>query len=164
MCPRALRRARYAGLWAGALLVGCAPVAGGADGLKLAQVDAGFHDQRPTAGDASELLGDDCKQLAAFNSFARPAFVADCLRCHDGNKTLATKDFDLRPLEDMSPEGQRLACSNVMLNVVLGEPASSPILTSVNPDDLTTEHEFKYANSAMFSAYRAAIMKWLENE
>lgn len=141
---------------------GCAP-AQDADGLLLVRTDAGFREPAVAARDAGEP-GPDCRQLAAFEASARPVLLTDCVRCHNGSKMRATRELDLTALEGADPNGRRLACSNVLLTVDPVELGSSIILTSVDPSDPTTEHEFKYRTSAEFATYRTTIMKWLETE
>ncbi len=102
-----------------------------------------------------------CANVATFSARVRPRFTLDCVRCHDGTKGKATKLLNLTALRS---GGDQVACDATLGTTDAESPALSTIFTFVDPDNPATVHDFKYATSMAFAAYRADVLSWLETE
>jgi cytochrome c553 len=84
-------------------------------------------------GDGGGGLG-GCKDVAAFTANARPALSASCASCHAGGNAAATNATDLSRIDDLSPEGQAIACAQTLSRVSLAAPDNSGIFLAPDPN------------------------------
>lgn len=155
------------------LLTGCAASKGDEEGLFITDAGSPFglsQDNSPstadpdTGGNAGGQGGTGaraCMSLDLFSARVSPRFNQDCVRCHDGTKGKATQLLNLTPL---ATGGAQAACDATLSTTNQADPAASTILSFVNPDDPSTTHDFKYATSAEYAAYRDDVLAWLMAE
>lgn len=102
-----------------------------------------------------------CTNPELFSARVSPRLLKDCVRCHDGTKGKATQLFNLRELRS---GGLQSACDESLAVSDLANFELSRLLTFVDPGNPSTQHDFKYATSAEFRAYRADVLAWLMAE
>ncbi len=98
--------------------------------------------------DGGTLPGSGCKNLAAFQQYAKPTFVSTCVSCHGGNNANAAAAFSLVTLGQAGGDAQ--ACQSALGEINTTTPASSAIYTYTDPNSGIT-HPFKFAAKSNFA-------------
>lgn len=107
----------------------------------------------------------ECKNLPLFVQQVQPHFIERCVECHDGTKLKAVLAFDLIDGEGVDEAGQKYTCSETLTKAVnFQDRLQSTLFTEVDPARTDLEHEFKYPDGASFTAFRDAVMIWLQAE
>jgi cytochrome c5 len=105
-----------------------------------------------------------CAALDAFTASAQPTLSASCVSCHGGSNPMATQATDMTRIDDTSPEGQAIACGQILSRVSLADPPQSGIFVAPDPDS-GAGHPFKFGGSAAdFGAFRDALTEWINQE
>lgn len=105
-----------------------------------------------------------CNAIAEFTANARGPLSQNCASCHAGGQAGATAATDMTSINDLSPEGQAIACGQILSRVNLLDPNNSSIFLAAEPGS-PLGHPFKFNNNnANFLAYRAALLNWINAE
>jgi cytochrome c553 len=100
-----------------------------------------------------------CKAPDAFAESAAPA-LDPCFGCHGGSNGAATGAVDMSDLK--SDPGS--ACAQVRTRVSTGDPPSSQIFITTDPDG-NAAHPFKFGGSDQdFDDFKDALSAWIEAE
>lgn len=123
--------------------------------FELAEASAG-------AGGGGAPAG--CSQVAAFTASARPVLSASCVSCHGGANSSATNATNMTRVDDLSAEGQEIACAQILSRVNLADPVNSGLFVAPDPGS-GAGHPFKFnGDPNAFAAFRASVTQWIDQE
>lgn len=104
--------------------------------------------------------GGGCSDLADFNSDAKPQFQNNCFTCHGGGNPAAKAAVDMSKLQSDAAA----ACAQIKNRINPGDPPSSQIFVTTNPDG-NAAHPFKFGGSTgNFNNFKSAISPWIGME
>jgi mono/diheme cytochrome c family protein len=114
-------------------------------------------------GDGGGIVTGGCTSVASFTANARPQFSANCVRCHGMPGSTPANAFDMTSMDDLSAEGQALACGQVRSNVNLTAPEMSIIFRRVEPGQMTG-HMFEFPTAGDFATFAGGVLAWVASE
>ncbi len=114
--------------------------------------------------DSAEPQDYGCKDITAFDAYARPQVVA-CLNCHGGPRLDAVAAVDMTGLlDDLDPLGVAKACGQIKNRINTTIPQSSALFVTTDPSG-NAVHEYKFLGSASaFGSFRNSVSQWIEAE
>jgi len=105
-----------------------------------------------------------CKDLAAFEAYARPQVVA-CLNCHGGANSNAVAAVDMTELlNDIDPAAVARACGQIRNRINPASAQSSVLFITTDPGG-NAAHPYKFLGSNnAFGSFRDSVSRWIEAE
>jgi hypothetical protein len=101
-----------------------------------------------------------CNDVASFTANAQMPLDQNCKSCHGGQNPAAQGAIDMSAL-DSDPA---TACAQVRNRVSPGDPGSSQIFVTTDPNG-NAAHPYKFGgSSAKFDAFMSALSTWIQAE
>ncbi|MBP6628382.1 MAG: hypothetical protein KBG28_05525 [Kofleriaceae bacterium] len=108
-------------------------------------------------------LGGGCRVLADFLTSAVAPLQASCTSCHAGAVAGAQNAVDMSKVGSADPAEQQQACNQILTRVNKNDPTNSGIFIAPDPAQ-ATGHDFKFGSAADNTAFRNALLVWIEKE
>lgn len=105
-----------------------------------------------------------CKSLATFKTNVAAQVQASCAAaCHSGGQAGAKGAMDTTGINSADDATLAIACAQVLTRANLVNTAQSGLYLAPDPAS-NTNHPFKFANTAAFTAFQTSVDVWVQAE